>query len=368
MITTQLHLRVSLCLVAVLVSMTAYAHHSRSAIFTDEQIEVTGVVTRFLYRNPHAMIYLNVTDENGEVTGWRSEGGAANLLRGRGWTEDEIQPGDRVRISGSASRNGSPSISMGVVAILDYADDSILRIAGEAGAAATAEQAAVVARMPLTLPDGRPNLSGAWTQNPLSGGGAAGMGMGGGNTGMGMGGGMGGASPAFNEVAAALQAAYDPVNDPAVYCEPVGLVRQAGFTPHPVRIQQEADHVVISYEEYSSVREIMLDGERPAPGGLSRFGDPYAYYDGDALVIETINLIGNLTTPNGNELSDQTSTIETYRRSDDPARGAALTMQTVVTDPGHLLEPWILSWTKWYREDYEFIPNACQPPLQAAGG
>ena len=94
-----------------LLSNTASAHHSFSATFTDDEITVSGVVTEFRFRNPHAMIYFDVIDENGEVTSWRSEGGAANLQRNRGWTSDEIKPGDHIRITGRSTRDGTPMIS-----------------------------------------------------------------------------------------------------------------------------------------------------------------------------------------------------------------------------------------------------------------
>lgn len=47
----------------------ANAHHSFAAIFKEgETIAVEGVVTSFSFKNPHILIYLDVTDENGAVT------------------------------------------------------------------------------------------------------------------------------------------------------------------------------------------------------------------------------------------------------------------------------------------------------------
>ena len=349
---------------AMMFGASVQAHHSFAATFTTDEIEVTGVVTDFRYRNPHVMIYFDVTDDSGEVTQWASVGAAANLLRNRGWAPDELKPGDRIRISGNATRSGAPLISQGDVAILEPGSDTVLRIPGESASAAPAEPV-VVPVLALTLPDGRPNFSGAWTMNPAAERGGDGRGGRGTSMGMGMGMGMGGPprdpSPAFNEAGSAIQAAFDPANDPQVVCEPPGLVRQAGFTPHPVMIRQEADRVILNYEEYGGERVIVLDGARPEPGELSRFGDYYAYYDGDTLVIETINLLGNLSNPSGNQLSDQTTTVETYRRADDPVLGPALKLTTVITDPGHLAEPWTLEWTKWYTPGYEPIENECVP-------
>ena len=48
--------------------------------YTDEIIENTGVVTEFRFINPHARIYLEVTNENGETEIWMAEGDAAPEL------------------------------------------------------------------------------------------------------------------------------------------------------------------------------------------------------------------------------------------------------------------------------------------------
>ena len=44
----------------------AYSHHSFAVFFqTDKTIAVTGVVTEFRFSNPHGLIRLDVTTENG---------------------------------------------------------------------------------------------------------------------------------------------------------------------------------------------------------------------------------------------------------------------------------------------------------------
>ena len=205
-----------------------------------------------------------------------------------------------------------------------------------------------IATLPLTLSDGRPNFSGAWT-------------MGYGGLGMGMGMGMG-AAPQYNEAGAAAQAMFNPVNDPAVGCEPPGLVRQAGSTPHPVRMTQNSDHVVLEYEEDGGRREIYLDGRGPATAESTNLGHSVARYDGDSLVIETTQLLGNYTGPNGGPLSDETTTVETYRRMDDPAMGSVLALEMVVTDPSYLIAAWTRTWRKFYSPGYEFIEVDCRIP------
>ncbi len=91
-----------------------YGHHNRAAFFLEnETTRIEGVVTEFWFANPHARIYLDVTNENGEVEEWMAEGSSRNVLIRRGWSEDTIKPGMELIISGDRSRDGSNSLSWG---------------------------------------------------------------------------------------------------------------------------------------------------------------------------------------------------------------------------------------------------------------
>ena len=52
----------------------ASAHHSVSAVFGDEIIELTGIITDMDWINPHTHIYLDVTDADGNVIATASAG------------------------------------------------------------------------------------------------------------------------------------------------------------------------------------------------------------------------------------------------------------------------------------------------------
>jgi hypothetical protein len=204
--------------------------------------------------------------------------------------------------------------------------------------------------VPLKLKDGRPNLTGAWDR--IRGGSRGGSpeeldGV-----------------PPFNAAGEAAQAAYNTADDPQIFCEPPGVVRQAGFTPHPVRITQNDDHVVLEYEEYGGRRVVYFGDELPAPGEKSHLGDSVARYEGDALIIESRNLLSNPSQPWGYQTSDQVSTVEIYKRADEPQIGSIVTAKMIVTDPGYLSEPWELNRDRFYSEGYEFIENDCRPPLR----
>ena len=65
------------------------AHHASGPFYdSDKPIEIEGVVTRFVFRNPHAALFLDVTDESGATAEWQVELGAPVMLRRFGWTPD----------------------------------------------------------------------------------------------------------------------------------------------------------------------------------------------------------------------------------------------------------------------------------------
>ena len=143
-----------------------------------------------------------------------------------------------------------------------------------------------------------------------------------------------------------------------------GLVRQAGYTPHGQKIQQYADHITIEYEEYGSRRAIFFDDELPQPGPPSLMGDSIARYEGDTLVIESVNLLSTLSGHRGKPLSSSARVVEVYRREDHPQYGTILITETTVHDPEYLTESWTISRTKHYVDGYEFFGVDCEPPLR----
>jgi hypothetical protein len=89
----------------------AHSHHNSASHYDLEKIShAEGVVTEYRMMNPHARIYFDVTSDSGEVEKWMAEGDAAAVLLRRGWTGEEIQPGDYIKITGNPSRDGSPII------------------------------------------------------------------------------------------------------------------------------------------------------------------------------------------------------------------------------------------------------------------
>ena len=168
----------------------------------------------------------------------------------------------------------------------------------------------------------------------------------------------------YNQAGEAALAASDIANDPQVFCDPPGVVRQAGYTPYGFKLQQYPDHITIEYEEYGSRRSIYFDDKLPKPGVRSHLGDSVARYEGDTLVIETVNLLANYSGHRGKPISEEARVTEVYTRVDNPEFGTVAITETTVTDPKFLTEPWTIKRYKLYSSDYEFIENECAPPLR----
>jgi hypothetical protein len=55
------------CVAFVLMApVSAVAHHAAAMFETEKTVTVNGIVKEFAYVNPHAWLYVVVTDDNGE--------------------------------------------------------------------------------------------------------------------------------------------------------------------------------------------------------------------------------------------------------------------------------------------------------------
>jgi len=91
----------------------AIAHHSFAAEFdADQPIELTGIVTKIEWTNPHVWFYINVRDaETGKVANWGAEMGPPHLLQRQGWRRDTLALGSSVTVNGFMARNGSNRVN-----------------------------------------------------------------------------------------------------------------------------------------------------------------------------------------------------------------------------------------------------------------
>ena len=74
-------------------SPPSWAHHSHSNYFTSEYTLLEGMVTEFLWMNPHTWIFLEVTNADGRADVWALEGASPTELTRDGWARDDVEVG-----------------------------------------------------------------------------------------------------------------------------------------------------------------------------------------------------------------------------------------------------------------------------------
>ena len=85
------------------------AHHSFAAEYDNNKpITIKGVVHKVAWVNPHAYVYIDVTDANGKVTTWAFESLSPNALARQGWTRNSLKVGEAVTVDGYLAKDGKP--------------------------------------------------------------------------------------------------------------------------------------------------------------------------------------------------------------------------------------------------------------------
>jgi len=87
---------------------SALAHHGTPA-YSNKITELkNAVVTKFMWSNPHSLIYFDVKDDKGSVVHWVGETGAPTAIGPVGWTKTSVAPGDVITVYIFASKTGNP--------------------------------------------------------------------------------------------------------------------------------------------------------------------------------------------------------------------------------------------------------------------
>lgn len=108
-------MRTTLC--AAVVSMgvllapgatTLSAHHAFASEFdANRPVKFKGTVSKMMWVNPHAWIYVDVKKADGTTEEWMVEAGTPNTLLRRGFTKTSLVPGTEIMVDGYQSKDGS---------------------------------------------------------------------------------------------------------------------------------------------------------------------------------------------------------------------------------------------------------------------
>lgn len=118
------------------VAGSGLAHHGTGISYDlfAPLVTIKGVVTEFAWRNPHVSIFIDVTDEKGNVVNWGLEHSNVNSLAKLGYHRNTLRPGQEVTAVIHPSRSGAP---VGLVVKIILADGKEILQRQQAGAPRT---------------------------------------------------------------------------------------------------------------------------------------------------------------------------------------------------------------------------------------
>jgi hypothetical protein len=116
--------------VAIMTGAGATAHHSISGQYDlDDRATLSGVIERVDWINPHAYVYLDVTETDGSVTKWALATVPLPMMRKAGLTREMLagREGEVVTIDVLPGLNGT---KQGWIVKITYPDGHFYQLSG----------------------------------------------------------------------------------------------------------------------------------------------------------------------------------------------------------------------------------------------
>ena len=148
--------------------------------------------------------------------------------------------------------------------------------------------------------------------------------------------------------------------DMILRCEPSSVLRGYG-NPHPMEMEViPGKEVIQMFETYRNFRILYTDGRKPEdhPEG-TWYGDSTATWDGNTLVVTTVNFNGrNWADAVGHPQSAKSTLVERFTRVNHDT----LEDHMILTDPVNYSQPWDLGTKQFtYRPTWELEDYLCSP-------
>lgn len=84
------------------------AHHGAATFDTGKEITLKGVVTEWIWANPHCFLKFDAKDETGTMRNWAVETQNPVSMTARGWSRNGFKVGDEVTVKLEPVKNGAP--------------------------------------------------------------------------------------------------------------------------------------------------------------------------------------------------------------------------------------------------------------------
>ena len=106
------HIAAATGIVLAIAGSSVLAHHDFNAQYDWKRpVTVTGTVTKFDWKNPHAAIELKGKDQSGAEAQWSVELGSVAQLQRAGWTSTQLRAGEQITVDGWLAKDGSKQVS-----------------------------------------------------------------------------------------------------------------------------------------------------------------------------------------------------------------------------------------------------------------
>jgi len=108
-----------------------FAHHGNAIYDESKAVTVKGVVTEWIWANPHCLLELDVKDEKGSSVHWTAEVSNPPDMINRGWSRKMFKAGDEVTITMIVAKNGEPIGRIARVTVNGKTFQGMGRVPGE---------------------------------------------------------------------------------------------------------------------------------------------------------------------------------------------------------------------------------------------
>jgi len=334
-----------LALVGIFAAASVSAHHSSAPHFdANSPMSIEGVITEFKFVNPHAYLYIDVTNSDGTVTNWNCEMNAASALKRNGWTKELFAVGKSISIDGIAARRDPHGCAFQSGEL-----EGGFRITRN-GPIETSEAPELVAGNEANA-GASMSFAGNWQTEPRR--------RGGGRPGGGGPPGMDRFTNILTDAGKEAAAGYDDrFDDPALECSPSSIIRAWGEPNGVSQIELQDDRAIIRHEFMDTVRTVYLDGRQmPADFDRSLTGFSVGKINGNTMTIESSGFAAGVLLPHPGVLhSEDMRVVETLTLSDD---GQQVVREYEVVDPQYLNAPYT-GRSVWLRSNLPLAAYDCE--------
>ncbi len=312
-------------LACVALTPGALAHHSR-AEFGPDVIELEGLLTNVIWRNPHIALFVDVEDASGVTERWRVETfGGVWAFDQSGVSSDLFQIGERIRVAGRASTRRdayllgtNAQLSTGLEVILGVVfqprwDGPVVGGATQFSGQDPEAVDAVAEDLGFFRVWSIPGRDVGLSQNfPLT------------------------------EAAITGRADWDPTDNPITRCELPGMPITM-LQPGPFELSEAGDETILLHSPwFDTIRTIHMDAalvaedQSPSPLGFSR-----GRIEGNSLIVDTTRINYPYLFQDGTRQSDAIEVTERFELSEDQSR---LDYHMTIVDPATFRAPATREW------------------------